>query len=406
MKKSDSFMKVIVGVLCGVVALYIAFAVLKSAGNSYTTYKAVRYEVGDGITTTGFVVRNEKVLTSTKSIVVLTRGEGERVAAGGVVAKSYTDESARHRQAQIDAKEDELAQMQYAYSYSGADNGGVNLDNEIVQTVQSINGYLARQDLSAAEVSAEQLKSYVLRRYITSADVETLHERILKTQAELDALKAQAQSASSEITVAEAGYFSGSADGYESLLTPDFLQEANVSQVNQIPTMQHPVPGGAIGRLVTDARWYYLCVVETSSLRDCKEGDYVTVQFAYDFYFDLQMRVSRIGKDEDGSCVLVLTTDRFAQTAVSGRNQSAEIVFSTKTGLRVPKSAILVNEEGVSGVYVLSGVRAVWKPVEILFDSGEFFIVKEDRSSTANLWPDDEIILTSEELFDGKVIGS
>ena len=406
MKKSDSFMKVIVGVLCGIVAMYIGFTVLKSAGSSYTTYKAVRYEVGDGITTTGFVVRDEQVLTSEKSIVVLTRGEGERVAAGGVVAKSYADESARHRQAQIDAKEEELAQMQYAYSYSGADNGGINLDNEIVQTLQTINGYLDRQDLAAAGVSAEQLKSFVLRRYITSSDVETLHERILKTQAELDALKAQAQSASSEITVETAGYFSGSADGYESLLTPTFVQEATVEQVKQLPSQEHHVPYGAIGRLVTDARWYYLCIAETDSLQGCREGDYVTVQFAYDFYQDLQMRVSRIGKDEDGKCVLVLTTDRFTQTAVSGRNQSAEIIFSTKTGLRVPKSAILVNEAGESGVYVLSGARAVWKPVQILFDSGEFFIVREDRSATTNLWPEDEIILTSEPLFDGKVMGS
>lgn len=405
MKKSDTFMKVIVGVFCVAVVLYIVFSALNGIGSSYTTYKAVHYEVGDGISTSGFVVRSEEVLTSSQSIVVLTRGEGDRVSNGGVVAKSYADESARHRQAQIDAKEEELAQMEYAYAYTGSDASGGTLDTEILQSVQTINTYLARQDFSAAESSAEQLKSYVLRRYISSEDTETLHQRILKTQAELDALKSQAQSASSEITVDKAGYFSGTADGFESVLTPAFAAGATVAEVESLEKARYSAPANAIGKLVTDPRWYYLCVVETAGLHGSEEGDYVTVQFAYDFYNSVQMRISRIGRDEDGKCVLVLTTDRYGQIAVSGRRQSAEIVFSTQAGLRVPKSAIRVNEEGVSGVFVLSGVRAVWKPVEILFDSGDFFIVREDRSTTDALWPEDEIILTTEALFDGQVVG-
>lgn len=397
-------MKAVVGVLCAVVALYIVFSVLKGVGSSYTTYKAVRFEVGDGITTSGFVVRDEQLLTSSKSIVVLTRAEGARVSAGGSVASSYADESARRRQAQIDAKEDALAQMQYAYAYTGSDTGGTTLDTEIVQNIQLINTFLTRQDLSAAQSTAEQLKSLVLRRYITTADAEVLHQSILKTEAELTALRSQSQTAAEQITVDRAGFFSGTADGFESLLTPEFVETATVAQIAAMQTRHPAAPANAIGRLATDPRWYYITTAETESLGSCKVGDYVTVQFAYDFYDALQMRVSRIGEDEDGKCVLVLTTDRFMQTAVSCRQQSAEIIFRNRAGLRVPKNAIYVNDEGESGVYVLSSARAVWKPVELLIDSGDFFLVREDRSSTNNLWPDDEIILTSEPLFDGKVL--
>ena len=404
MKKTDAFMKAIVGVLCGVVALYLVFSILQGADASYTTYKAVRYEVGDGLSTSGFVVREEQVLTSPKTIVVLTCGEGQRVAVGGTVASSYADESARHRQTQIDAMEEELAQMQYAYDYSGSESNSATLDNEIVQTVQTINTFVARQELGAAQSNAEQLKSLVLRRYITSADAETLYQRILKTEAELNALRSQSQTVSTEITVDRAGYFSGTVDGFESLLTPTFVEEASVGEVEEMFRRQPGKPAGAIGRLATNPRWYYVTVVETEALSDCEVGDYVSVQFAYDFYDSLQMRVSRISRDEDGKCVLVLTTDRYMQTAVSGRQQSAEIVFSSKSGLRVPKSAIYVDENGVSGVYILSGARAVWKPVELLFDSGEYFLVREDKSTTTNLWPDDEIILTTEEIYNGKVM--
>ena len=169
---------------------------------------------------------------------------------------------------------------------------------------------------------------------------------------------------------------------------------------------RHPsAPANAIGRLVTDARWYYITVADADSLASCKVGSYVEVQFSYGFYNSLQMRIARIGSaEEDGRCVLVLTTDRFLQTAITCRAQTAEIIFQNRTGLRVPKSAIYVNDDGESGVYVLSGARAVWKPVELLMDSGDYFLVCEDRSSTNNLWPDDEIILTTETLYDGKVL--
>lgn len=404
MKKSDSFLKAVVAVICAAVALYLVFAVLKSSGSGYTTYKAVRYEVGDGISTSGFVVRNETVLTSPRSIVVLTRTEGERVGKGQSVASCYTDESARELQARIDAMSEELAQMEYAYSYSGSDTNSALLDTEIVQGVQLVNTYVARQDFTAAQTGAEQLKSYVLRRFITSADAETLHARIEKTKAELEALKAQTAAASEQITVDTAGFFSGTVDGYENVLTPELVEKVTVGQLEQIGEAQKAVSPDAIGRLATEARWYYAAVVDSDSLGGCKEGDYVTVQFAYDFYNSLQMRVCRISSEQDGKRVLVLTTDRFIQTAVSCRAQSAEIVFSEISGLRVPKTAVYVNDEGESGVYILSGIRATWKSVEIIYDNGDYFIVREDKSSTANLWPEDEILLTTEALYDGKVM--
>ena len=60
--------------------------------------------------------------------------------------------------------------------------------------------------------------------------------------------------------------------------------------------------------------------------------------------------------------------------------------------------------EAGAGVYVLVGAEARWKSVEVIYDTGENYIIKLDKSSTDNLWPEDEVILTQQELFDGKVI--
>ena len=404
MKQGDLYLKILVIALSMMVAVYFLFSILKSPDSTYETYTAVLYEVGDGISTSGFVVRDEKVLTSTEKIVALTRSEGERVGKGQVVANCYSDAQAQERQSQIDALEEELEQMEYAYSFSSANAESASLDADIVRLMNEVSVYVNRGELDFASGSAEELKSYVLRRYVTDDSAKALWKRITETKDKLSDLYARSGQKQT-ITVDEAGYFSGTVDGYETVLTPEFVQTATVSQVEGLEQAAQSQQGDEIGKLVRDARWYYVTVVDTESIQSCSKGDIYPVHFAYDFYDDVNMRVARIGEDEDGKCVVVLTTDDYMQDAITLRQQSADIVFGYKSGLRVPKEAIHVDEDGVSGVYVLQGAEAEWKPVQIIYDNGESYIVKLDKSSTDNLWPDDEIILTDYEIYDGKVMG-
>lgn len=404
MKQGDLYLKILVIALSVMVAVYFLFSILKSPDSTYETYTAVLYEVGDGISTSGFVVRDEKVLTSTEKIVALTRSEGERVGKGQVVANCYSDAQAQERQSQIDALEEELEQMEYAYSFSSANAESASLDADIVRLMNEVSVYVNRGELDFASGSAEELKSYVLRRYVTDDSANALWKRITETKDKLSDLYARSGQKQT-ITVDEAGYFSGTVDGYETVLTPEFVQTATVSQVEGLEQAAQSQQGDEIGKLVRDARWYYVTVVDTESIQSCSKGDIYPVHFAYDFYDDVNMRVARIGEDEDGKCVVVLTTDDYMQDAITLRQQSADIVFGYKSGLRVPKEAIHVDEDGVSGVYVLQGAEAEWKPVQIIYDNGESYIVKLDKSSTDNLWPDDEIILTDYEIYDGKVMG-
>ena len=101
----------------------------------------------------------------------------------------------------------------------------------------------------------------------------------------------------------------------------------------------------------------------------------------------------------------MLSCDRLLQDVTALRRQTADIVFSSYSGLHVPAQALYYSD-GSAGVYVLEGVRANWKPVNILYEYNNGYIVELDKSSTGNLWPEDQIILTSEDIYDGKVMGN
>lgn len=400
--RGEGYLRAIAIVLCGMVACYFVFSVLRAPKLSYTVYKAVLYEVGDGISTSGFVVREEELLPTSDQIVVLTRSEGERVGKGQTVAQTYTDSEAQQRQASIRTLEKELEQMEYAYSFSESDAESATLDAEIIRAMHQISVSVNRRDLDLASDTSDSLKSYVLRRYLTASSAALLWERITDVRSRLNAVYAQEQTVSGDILADQAGYFSSATDGYEAVLNPEFLETVEVGGLDNVEPQQ--VPQGTVGKLVTSPKWYYVTEVDAAAMEGRRAGHTLQVSFVYDLSRNLYMQIERLTPSRNGRSILVLSSEDYIKDALAMRSQSAQLIFADRTGLRVPKTAFYVGENGDTGVYVLVGAEARWKSVEVIYDTGEYYIVKLDKSSTDNLWPEDEVILTQQELYDGKVI--
>jgi len=82
MKQGKIYTKLILGLLLSAVVAYMGFALLRTLEAPLSTVRAIEYEAGTTCRVTGFVVRDETVLTSPYGITVLTRREGERVGVG------------------------------------------------------------------------------------------------------------------------------------------------------------------------------------------------------------------------------------------------------------------------------------------------------------------------------------
>ena len=272
--KGDKFMKVVVVTLLCVVASYLIFSVTRFSGDGFTTYKAVLYEVGDGITTSGFLVRSEQALhTGSTGIIVPTRSEGEKVGKGQTVALSYRDEAAKRLQAQIDELEEELAQMRYAHSYSATDADSASMDTDILRLMNQITLSASRREYTAADKAAEELKPYVLRRYLNSSDADALWARITAAQERLNKLYEEAGAESGRVTAPVSGWFSGVSDGLEDELTPEFLETATVEGLEKFQGVNRRAED-AIGKLVTSQKWYFAAVVPSQNVAELEQGAY------------------------------------------------------------------------------------------------------------------------------------
>ena len=401
MKQGKSYFTVILWILLAAIAAYFGYNVVSSLYAPLMTATVTPYEAGAGYYASGFVVREEELLYSQYGTTVLNCAEGAHVAANDTVATGYRSEDAKTRQTRIDELSGQIEQLQYAWSAVSSVYDQAALDADIAGDLAQLSRYLALRDMNSVSDLSPELKGLILRRTGSDSDSGSLQARISTLQAELETLEAQSAGDTSAILAGKAGTFSAAVDGYESVLTPERLMEMTVAEFESVQPDE--TDANAIGRLVTSATWYYACVVPASELSGVEEGDRATLTFSRDYYQPVTMRVARLGGNEAGSRLLVLSSDRALQNVTLLRQQSAEIVFTSYSGLRVPKSAVRV-ENGQTGVYILEGTLAKWKPITILHDTGESYVVTLDTSSTNNLWPGDELIINAKNLYDGKVV--
>ena len=402
MKQGKFYTKLILWIFLAAVVCYFGYAVFSTIYAPLTTVTAIEYEAGTGSYTTGYVVRDESVVRSAYGITALLVSEGERVSRGQALATGYRDESAQARQAELEALEEQLEQLTFASSYSADAAGQAVLEAEISAQLTDMSQYLARGDMNSVRDRSANIKGLVIRRMSTEEENAALDQQIADLQTEIAALQADASYDTTLVAASKSGTFSGTVDGYETVLTLDFLDTVTVSSLAEVQPIDPPED--AVGRLIAGSTWYYVTVVPADQTAGVESGDQVPVTFASQFYESIPMTVERLGEEQQGERIIVLSCDKYMQDATLLRQQSADIVFTSYAGLRVPKEAIRVDEDGQVGVYILEGSNASWKSVNILHDNGETYVVELDKSSVNSLWPGDEIIVTGRDLYDGKVV--
>lgn len=405
MKQGATLIKTIIVMLLLALIAYGIAAAYAALESSTATVTAIAYEVGDGFQATGFVVRDEQVLTAPSGINVLLCAEGERVAKGEALAATFADAGAQEAQRRIDELQTQLERIETVLGASPTVQGNAALDAQVQQELQHFSTQTARGDLESAAESANALKAMVLRRFLDDSGRSSMQEQANALRGELASLRASLAGTVTQSAAQSAGFFSGTADGYERILTPQSIGALSVQQFSELSELRPEAPAGAIGRLITSPQWYFVCQARREDLADCSVGMWLSVEFAFDVYEPLRMRVERISDPVDGMQVLVLSCGDRMDEAARLRTQQADIILHSYSGIRVPKQAVYFdNEAGTAGVYVLVSAIARWKPVEIIYEAPEYFLIREDKTDTSHLWAGDEVILTKQEITDGKVV--
>ncbi len=426
MKQPTVITKVVMLMIFLAGMVYLIGAAWQIFTDPFSTIMTYEYTVDDVTEATGWLVRSEVVVPGQGAIVDVLPDQGEKVGAGQTVAVVYRDETALDRSRQRRALE--LKQQQLSYSLLRGDASWDNqrLDQSIADAIASLHASSASGDLTGLEDQCLTLKSLVLQREATYDGAASIDGMLQSTKAQIDALDLAAGPDTTAITAPVAGNFSALTDGYESILTPAALENLTPLALEQLTEQTVSESTDAVGKLITDATWYFAVTVSEEVANRLVEGWSVRVRFARDWSGEVSMKTESISAPQNGQVAVVLSSTRSLADTSLLRRQTVELVFDSTTGVRVPKQAIRTIDvtaldpdtgeqvptgEKQVGLYVLTGRQSEWRPVKILVDDGDYCLAESIVSDnpTASelkkvLRAGDEVIVAAADLFDGKVV--
>jgi len=419
MKESTLATKIMILVLCIGVLAYMAVYLFTGFQDDLATTVAYTYSVDIGSEASALIVREEIVLSDSGSYVDMVLNEGERAASGEAVALIYSDPSALDTRQDIRSLTAEIEQLKHALSTGTQSTDTTKLDSAVIDSIISLRALSASGDLTALEDSALNLRTMVFRRDYSFGDTDAaadLAQLILEKESQLATLQKSLNQVARTVYAPAAGYFSGTVDGYETLISPSELNTITIDRLDGLLSRtQNPDPGTA-GKLITDSTWYLAALFEGENVHQLTVGSRYTVSFSHDFYGDVEMTLDRIETDGDRTMAIFSSRTNMKDTTLL-RVQTVDIVTRQIEGIRVPRKALRVETREVTlengntvsrnsyGVYTIVGTQAEWQDVEILYTGDTFYLVRPvDTDASTRLRPGDTVILSSSGIFDGKVV--
>jgi len=384
MKRSDFFIRLTTGVLFLAVACYVGVYLYRAFVNAYETTEAVRYSIEETLPAQGFVVRTEIVLSEGSTAVLPIVNEGEKVARGQVVAVEYLSRDALELAAEIRSIRLKIAQLESVRDNSDA--AGFN-------TILELSALVNNQDLRRLDEVALNVETSI---FSIETDTSYLHSQL----EDLESRYVGTRSVTAEVS----GTFSHIVDGFEHI-SPDLVY--GLSPVELDALFETPLSNYGTGKLITEFKWYYAAIMDYEDAAQLSTGQIKTVQFFGSYNVEIDMLIENIGRREDGACVVLFSSDRGLQDIAPLRFLRADVVLDVISGIRIPKEAIHLDDEGNTFIYLQTSGYAERVYVDILDPPGEIgdsYLVRDGAETGSPLRVDSIIIVRANDLYPGKVI--
>ncbi len=422
--------KVVMTLFFAAIILYMGGAAWRGLRDPYPTVQAYTYVVEDTMEATGYLVRQEQVIhgwtiqaEGTEATVRLLPSEGEKIAAGTTVALLYSDGAAMERSQRLETLEAEAAQLREAIT-AGENGQGEQIGRKVTSSMVALRRAVEAGDFTRLESQVGTFKSAVYQQAQRYGNGDDLAAALAAAQNEINTLRALTPQEGVRVTVPQSGIFSGQVDGYETVLVPEITEGVTPSLLDSLENRAVEEDSSALGKLITNSQWYFIFSLGEEQAKRLTVGRAVPVRFSRDWSGTVDMTVERISLPENGRVAVILSTRKFLSETTLLRRQTVELIFDSQMGIRVPLGAVRVEEQTetdkesgetrtvqVTGVYVQVGAFAEFKPVTVLAQGEDYYMVRPLLPENADtvqqklaLRAGDSVIIASEEIWDGKVI--
>ena len=294
--------------------------------------------------TTGYLIREETVVKGNnyQNGIVQIKSEGEKVAKGDAVFRYYNsqEEEIIKQIEEIDGKIDAaLGSQKDKYSAdikaldkqieTKIDNLSTYTDTEKIREYKNdINTYLTKKSKIAGENSPAG--SYIKELY----EERNLYESKLSQTAEY-------------VTSPTSGVISYRVDNLENILTTSDFSKINKELLEglNLKTGQIVATNNQEGKIINNYECYIATVMNSENAINSNVGDKVKIRLANKEEINATIECKNQEENSD-NVVLILKINNQVEELISYRKISFEIIWWSDTGLKVPNSSIIYDDNG------------------------------------------------------------
>ncbi len=400
--KKTAYKRITLGSLLAVIfMIFYIPSLLNWLSGTHTAQDVIRNGViEEYIETQAVIIRDEELLSpsSIDGRYIAEINEGEKTAAYAnvaVVTSSESDEQLREIE-DINAKivKARMEQVEKADFFS---EDLARLDDEIGRKVQDL--IIACNSRSFEEMSRHRTeikkviekKAEIVAGNSTDGYITSLQQKKESIQNTINKNTLQLRSSIS-------GIVSYRLDGYESILTPDRLNDLTLDELDRIREGCAAIPastgsvqkGQPFAKIIKGVDIYLAADIPSEKTRNLKEGDSIRIRInSRDF--GVTGIIQHIRNSESGRAIVVVKMSRGADVLSDLRVTSADFITKTKEGLKVPLKCLRdITPDGSRGRIVLVRYNvAASRLVDILCSDNEYAIIRTPENEfkrTVNLY--------------------
>lgn len=392
--------------LCIIALTFVIHQIYSSVYKPVVTVSAEYSTASEGMDITGILIRQEKLITNNNSGALhFIASDGERVAKNGVIANIYSSADTSVTVSRIQQLEEKISNLEEMMGYNDVQAADLSLANSKVNSaLDEFIRSCAAGDFSSTDEKMSQLLTNLSRKQMITGEQTDFSAQLEQLKNELNSLNSTLPSAVGSITADSSGYFVSDVDGYEGLLSSSDIDSVTPEFLDSI--MPDKVPADTVGKIVSDYEWYIAAKVSINESLQYKQGDNLTITTQLRSCSELSVTVKQINMSASGEyAVILFSCQQLNSELASMRTGAMTVIKKTYSGLKIPRKALRVNDEDVTGVYVVSGISLKFVPVNVIYNTDEYIICEQTASNDNVLRLYDEVVIKGKRLYDGKIIG-
>lgn len=323
-----------------------------------------------------FISRSESVYYATSSGTVYDMtAEGDRVSRDTVISTVYNgnvDSSVLRELQTLDSKINRLRQREAQSTLYSQDTGSV--ESEVASRINSISELTESGDIEEIHEYKEDINS------LRAGEDISLSGKIEELTNEKSTLESSIAGGKTDIVCDRSGIFSSYIDGLESVLSPDRIQEYNVSYIRSlsVQNIKHTsgtavLTGDPICKVMNNHKWYVIGIGGEANASLCQEGTDVTVRFTNLSGSSAPGTITYVSApDENGEFLFLVEVSTYLESPFSYRTIDTDIIFEEYSGYKIPSEAVRTGETLDSYyVYATVGSTTYRCDCEILYTDME-----------------------------------